>query len=95
MAQAPAPRAQRRIVKPHAKGQITIPAEFREALGIDSATLLTVTLIGDRLEIRPLRPEEETLRRYTQAEIDRFVEEDKLDPALAERVRALLRREAL
>ena len=83
--------ARRKVVKPLAKGQITIPVEFRKALGIDSDTLLDVSLVGDHLEIYPLRQDEGALRRYTDDEISRFMEEDKLDPEVGARVRALLR----
>jgi len=78
------------IVKPLAKGQITIPAVFREALGIDADTLLSVSLVADHLEILPLRQGQDALRRYTDEEVSRFLEEDKLDPKLAQEVRDLL-----
>ncbi|MBI2868186.1 MAG: AbrB/MazE/SpoVT family DNA-binding domain-containing protein [Chloroflexi bacterium] len=87
--------APRKIVRPLPKGQITIPAPFRQALGIDAHTLLRVSLVGDRLEIEPLRPESESLRRYTEGDITRFLEEDKLDEATVRRVRALLKRRKL
>ena len=83
-------KTHRRVMRALAKGQVTIPREFREALGIDAETLLNVSLVGDHLEIAPIRPEEE-LRRYTEEEIDRFLEEDKLDQNTARRVRELLR----
>lgn len=82
----------RKVVKALAKGQVTIPREFREALGIDAETLLTISLIGDHLEMAPLRPGEEALRRYTDDDIARFLEEDKLDEETARRVRELLQR---
>jgi AbrB family looped-hinge helix DNA binding protein len=85
-------KARRKLIKPLAKGQITIPLEFRKALGLDSETLLSVTLVEDHLEIRPIRQSEEELRLYTDEEISRFLEEDKLDPEVAQRVRNLLRR---
>jgi len=44
-----------KVVKPLRSGQITIPAEFREKLGIDETTLLQVTLDIDELHIRPVR----------------------------------------
>ena len=87
MAQA---TTRRKIVKPLAKGQVTIPVEFREALGIGAETLLSVSLVGDHLEVRPLLQEEE-LRRYADEEVSRFLEEDKLDRQTARRVRELLR----
>ena len=88
-------KARRKVVKALAKGQITIPSEFRQALGIDAETLLSVSLVGDHLEIAPLHPGEEALRRYTEEDITRFLEEDKLDQETARRVRDLLRRGAL
>jgi AbrB family looped-hinge helix DNA binding protein len=44
-----------RIVRRLRNGQITIPKEFREALNLDDAELIEVTLSGDALEVRPLR----------------------------------------
>ena len=85
-------KPRRKVVKALAKGQITIPSEFRAALGIDAETLLSITLVEDHLEVTPLRPGEEALRRYTEEEIARFLEEDKLDEETARRVRELLRR---
>lgn len=82
----------RKVVKTLAKGQITIPNEFREALGISVETLLDVALVGDHLEITPLDGGQGKLRRYTDVDIDRFLEEDKLEPAVAKRVRDMLKR---
>ena len=87
-------KTRRKVVKALAKGQVTIPSEFREALGINAETLLSVSLVGDHLEIAPLHPQEE-LRGYTEAEINRFLEEDKLDQETARRVRDLLVRGVL
>jgi AbrB family looped-hinge helix DNA binding protein len=88
-------KQRRKVIKALAKGQVTIPSEFREALGIDAETLLSVSLVGDHLEIAPLRPGEEVLRHYTEEDITRFLEEDKLDQETVRRVRDLLRRGAL
>ncbi|MBI2918760.1 MAG: AbrB/MazE/SpoVT family DNA-binding domain-containing protein [Chloroflexi bacterium] len=88
-------RVRRKVAKALAKGQVTIPREFREALGIEAETLLSISLVGNHLEIAPLRQGEESLRRYTEEDISRFLEEDKLDEATAQRVRELLRRGAL
>ena len=46
-------------------------------------------MVGDHLEITPLREAEE-LRRYTKEDIARFLEEDKLNEKTAEKVRELL-----
>ena len=84
-------KLRRKVIKALAKGQITIPTQFREALGINAESLLTIALVGDHLEVTPLRLGEE-LRRYTEEDVSRFLEEDKLDEATAQKVRELLRR---
>jgi AbrB family looped-hinge helix DNA binding protein len=71
-------KPRRKVIKALAKGQVTIPREFREALEITSDTLLSITIVGDHLEIIPLRQGQETLRHYTEDEITRFLDEDKL-----------------
>lgn len=42
------------IVKSHAKGQIIIPKEIRDRLGIKPGKTLSIKLVNDHLEIRPL-----------------------------------------
>jgi AbrB family looped-hinge helix DNA binding protein len=84
-------KRRRKVIKALAKGQITIPTEFREALGINAESLLRISLVDDHLEVTPLRPEEE-LRRYAEEDVSRFLEEDKLDETMAQKVRGLLRR---
>ncbi len=82
-----------KVIKPLAKGQITIPVEFRRRLNIGSDTFLQLTLKRGKIEIVPLRlvPEGEALlREYTDEEIQRFLEEDRLDPETLAKVRQLL-----
>jgi AbrB family looped-hinge helix DNA binding protein len=81
-----------RLVRPRARGQITIPAEFRDQLGIDENTVLQMRLRGTKIEITPLRvvDDEQLLREYDPADIQRFLEEDKLDRKIAEKARKLL-----
>jgi AbrB family looped-hinge helix DNA binding protein len=81
-----------RLVKPYAKGQVTIPAEFREKLNIDENTILKMVLKGSSIEITPLRvvDEDQLSRDYDGSEIEAFLEEDKIDPGTANRVRDLL-----
>ena len=74
------------------KGQVTIPREFRRALGIEAESLLSVSLVGDHLEIAPVPQGTESLRRYTEEDIARFLDEDKLDDETARRVRTLIER---
>lgn len=83
-----------KIVRPLAKGQITLPIEFRRRLKIDAKTILNATLKDDRIEIVPLRPmpAEPTLREYSEDEIERFLKEDRLDRDTVAKVRSLLGR---
>jgi len=84
-------RRMSKIIRPLPKGQITIPAQFRERLGIDQDTLLNIILLEDRLEVVPVRiGEQESLREYTDEEIRTFLQEDKIDPETAGKVRKLL-----
>ncbi len=82
-----------KLVRPLAKGQITLPIEFRRRLSIDDQTILSLTLKGRQIEIVALRPTptKEDLREYTRDDIDRFVKEDRLDRVTAAKLRRLLR----
>jgi AbrB family looped-hinge helix DNA binding protein len=42
------------IVKTHAKGQIVVPKGIRDKLGIQPGKMLTLEVVDDHLEIRPL-----------------------------------------
>jgi len=42
------------IVKTYSKGQIIIPKEVREKLGIKPGGVLSIKVVGDHAEIRPL-----------------------------------------
>ncbi len=81
-----------KLVRPLPKGQITLPIEFRRQLGIDSQTILSLTLKENAIEIIPLHPvpRYETLREYQDDEIARFLKEDQLDPDTVAKVRRLL-----
>ena len=87
-----AAKALTRIVRPQAKGQITIPADFRERLGIDQETFLQLTLRGSTIEVSPLRLAKEgsALRDFDRGQLDAFLKEDKIDAKTAAKVRRLL-----
>ena len=60
------PNVRGKIVKPLAEGQVTTPAAFGEAWQADPEALPDIiSLVG------------EGLRRYTQDEVPRFVEEER------------------
>ncbi|MFB0534112.1 MAG: AbrB/MazE/SpoVT family DNA-binding domain-containing protein [Anaerolineae bacterium] len=81
------------LVKPLAKGQITIPARFRQALGIDADTYLRITLEGRRLVLTPVRvvdADETPGRDYTRSELEAFFAEDNLDAETVAKVKRFL-----
>ncbi len=43
-----------KVIRPLRGGQVTIPAEFRRALGIERDSLLQLTLVDGELRIRPV-----------------------------------------
>ena len=43
-----------KVAKVTSKGQITIPQEAREALGIGERSYLQVSVVGDEIRLRPL-----------------------------------------
>jgi len=42
------------IVKTHAKGQIIMPKDIRDKLGIKPGTAVSINVVDDHVEIRPL-----------------------------------------
>lgn len=44
-----------KFIKPLRSGQITIPVEFREVLGINSDSLLQITVEAQELRIKPVQ----------------------------------------
>ena len=84
------PVVSRKIVRSLSRGQVTIPVEFRRKLRIGSGTLLDVSLENNRLIIEPISQDESSLREYTDAEVSRFLSEDKLSSEVASRIRELI-----
>ena len=87
-----------KLVKPLSRGQITIPVEFRQKLGIDTNTILNLVLKGNKIEITPAvvrEVGEEELREYTDKEISQFLQDDKIDRKTARTVKRLLAEEKL
>ena len=87
-----------KLVRPLSRGQITIPIEFRKKLGIDTNTILSLALRGNKIEITPAivrEVDEEELREYTDEEISQFLRDDKIDRETARTVKRLLAEEKL
>jgi len=50
----------KKLVKQLRHGQITIPKEFRDALGLTDADMLSISLAEGKLEIEPVKVEPKT-----------------------------------
>lgn len=69
------------IIKPLAKGQITIPVSFRKQLGIKENTLFQAELKNDGVFLKPvnLNWQEKYIRKFSDEEIKQWLKDDKLD----------------
>ncbi len=79
-----------RVVQLPSRGQITLPTEFRRKLGLAEGDLMRMSLVGEKIEIQPLRTADARLRQYTETEIQQFLEDDKIDADTGAAVRRLL-----
>jgi AbrB family looped-hinge helix DNA binding protein len=72
------------IVKTHAKGQIIIPKDIRDKIGIKPGTVVSLNLVEDHVEIRPL-PDDPIefltgiFKDYPQSMAEQLLEERKKD----------------
>lgn len=93
-----------RVIRSLRSGQITIPADFRKALGIQDHSLLQITIDQGELRIRPITPDTDAgpndwfLRLYdyyapVRAEAAKYSEEE-INAAIDEAVRAVRARNA-
>lgn len=82
------------LVKILPKGQITIPVKFRRQLGVEEQSYLRVALEEGRLVIKPIKSnwEEKYIRKYSDDEIEEFLEADKLSPKERQAARQWLRK---
>ncbi len=81
------------VMKQAARGQVTVPAAFRKALGITQSTLYKAVLRGESIVLTPflVEPKRTLLRRFSKRDIVGFLAEDKLDRATARKVTRLLK----
>jgi AbrB family looped-hinge helix DNA binding protein len=84
-----------RVVQLPSRGQITLPTDFRRKLGLSEGDLMRMTLVGEKIEIQPVRTADARLRQYTEAEVQQFLEDDQIDAETAAAVRRLLATDAL
>lgn len=69
------------IIKPLAKGQITIPVSFRRELGIEENTLFQAEIKENGVFLKPISLDwkEKYIRQFSDEEIKGWLKEDKLN----------------
>jgi len=73
-------------VKLLSKGLITIPKPMRERLNLQQGEVVKVRLVGKRLVIEPREVADYEV--YSDEELQRMLEEDKLSPKLAKQTQS-------
>lgn len=70
------------------KGMVTLPKKWRQELGIESGDVVKARKEGNKvvIEAQPQIKSNAPFRVFSDAEIDEFLEEDKLPAALAQKV---------
>lgn len=81
-------RPSRRTLTVSQRGQITLPAELRKRLGIREGGVVTVQERGGELILRPAAIVE--LETYSDEDIGRWEEEDRLSRSDKQRLKAKL-----
>jgi len=78
------------IVRVRQRGQITLPRLVRDRAGLKEDTPVRVKLAGSKVVLEPLSYSAYPTREYTDEQIEQFLKDDKLSPALAKKVKKLL-----
>ena len=79
------------LVKILPKGLVTIPKKLRLDIGLEENGLARIKKEGKRLILEPVDIISYPLREYSVEEIKQFIKEDRLSPALARKVKKLLK----
>lgn len=82
---------QQAIIKPLAKGQITIPVSFRKKLDIKEDTLFQAELKEEGIFLKPLNLnwKEKYVRQFSDEEIKQWLKDDKLDKKTTSKLKRL------
>ncbi len=80
------------IIKPLAKGQVTIPILFRRELGIKENTLFQAELKENGVFLKPINLDwkERYIRQFSDEEIKEWLQEDKLDKKTRQKLKKFL-----
>lgn len=80
-----------KVVRPQAKGMVTIPIEFRKKLGINENSLLEAKLTDCGVTFIKIDFRQES-ELFTDTEIKEWMKEDKLDKKTIKKLEKLLKR---
>lgn len=69
------------------KGMVTLPKKWREELGVTTGDVIKAKKEGTRVVIEARQVQSVPYRTYTNAEINDFLEEDRLPKKLARKVK--------
>lgn len=81
------------LVRPTNRGQITLPKSVRQEANVDADTFLDVVVKGKDIILRPVQfveDKDEDLRDYSNAQINKFLKEDRISKQNAEFANKLL-----
>ena len=89
-----------KIIRTQAKGMVTIPSEFRSALGIDENSLLQAQLVKNgvlfvKIEYQTAKKPKKTappVEMYSAKQIAGWLLADKIDPRTAAKLKKLLKK---
>jgi len=79
-----------KVVRTQSKGMVTIPAEYREKLGIDENSLMQVKIVSGGVLFVKLDYGVETKNLWLDKKIKTWLKEDKLDTKTAKKLQKLL-----
>lgn len=71
-----------KFIKSFSRGQITIPKDIREKLGVAEEFWMKIFIVGERLVVEPIqtsRPKESYLKKLSNMKTDWFSEKDSED----------------
>ncbi|MBI5753547.1 AbrB/MazE/SpoVT family DNA-binding domain-containing protein [Candidatus Peregrinibacteria bacterium] len=80
-----------KIVRPQAKGMITIPVEFREKLAIDENSLLEASMMDNGVMFTKINYNKQEPEVYSDKQIKKWLKKDTLDLKTAKKLKILLK----
>ena len=80
----------KKIVKTQEKGMITIPVEYRRKLDIQPNALMEARIVDNGILFTKLSGTDSATSIYSDEDISQWLEDDKLTPEAAAKIKKLL-----